>query len=101
MRTNCPLVVWSRVESNPANRGAPGVEVGYAWRLLGGCPFELEPSPEHSIWKFVMVIPQGFPLTGEVECKVPHSRRYNVGGASHAHITTGWVVIRTDDVESG
>jgi hypothetical protein len=99
MRANRPLVVWSRTESHPVDGlRSLSVETNYAWRLTGGCPFDLQPPQEDSRWKFVMVIPEGFPLTGGVECRVPGCKRYNVGQASHAHITTGWVVIRTDDV---
>jgi hypothetical protein len=100
MRTNRPLVVWSRTESHSAGGLASlNVETNYAWRLTGGCPFDLTPPAEDSRWKFVMVIPEGFPLTGETVCRVPRCKQYNVGGASHAHFTVGWVVIRTDDVE--
>jgi hypothetical protein len=100
MRTNCPLVVWSRTESSSANGlGSLNVETNYAWRLTGGCPFDLQPPPEDSRWKFVMVIPEGFPLTGETECQLQGCKRYNVGRAGHAHITAGWVVIRTEDVQ--
>jgi hypothetical protein len=100
MRTNRPLVVWSRTESPPAEGLEPlNVEINYAWPLTGGCPFDLQPPPDESRWKFVMVVPEGFPLTSETECRVPGCKRYNVGGTGHAHITMGWVVIRTEDVE--
>jgi hypothetical protein len=100
MRTKRPLVVWSRIESSSADGLEPmSVEVNYAWHLTGGCSFELQPPAEESRWKFVMVVPEGFPLTGETDFRLPGCKRYNVGGASHAHVTLGWVVIRTEDVE--
>ena len=85
--------------SAAAGLGALNVEVNYAWRLTGGCPFDLRPPPEDSRWKFVMVIPEGFPLSGEIECQLQGCKRYNVGRAGHAHITAGWVVIRIEDVQ--
>jgi hypothetical protein len=99
MRTNRPLVVWSRTETVSLDGEAYlKIEVRYAWRLIGGCPFELQPPADASEWKFVMVIPESFPLSGSVECRVPDCRRYNVGGSEHVHITSGWVIIRTEDV---
>jgi hypothetical protein len=100
MKTNRPLVVWSRLESRSSDEHvALETEVRYAWHLTGGCPLQLEPAPGYSQWKFVMVIPEAFPVSGGVDCHVPGGKRYNVGGSSHEHITTGWVVISVDDVD--
>ena len=65
--------------------------------LLAAAHFELTPPAELSHWKFVMVIPEGFPLNAGIACRVPNCRKYNVGGSSHEHVATDWVVIADGD----